>query len=59
MLEIVNGTFGNPIFDPTVWGELTIEFADCDTGHAILDGLDGYISFDFVRLTGLQDVDCN
>jgi hypothetical protein len=59
MLEIVNGTFGNPVFDPTVWGELTIEFADCDTGHAMLDGVDGNISFDFVRLTGLQEVDCN
>ena len=59
MLEIVDGTFGNPVFEPTSWGDLTIEFADCDTGHAILDGLDGSISFDFIRLTGLENIDCS
>mgnify|MGYP001815903692 CR=1 FL=1 len=54
LIEIAEGTFGNPVFNPSDWGELTIEFADCDTGHATLDGIDGKISFDFIRLTGLE-----
>ena len=32
--------------------------ADCDTGHASLDGLDGALDIDFIRLTGMPGIGC-
>jgi hypothetical protein len=58
MYEVTNGVFGNPLPPTTFWGTITISFADCDTGHASFNGIDGNLEMDFVRLTGLQGINC-
>jgi len=58
MYELINGVFGKPEQPATVWGTLSINFADCDTGHASLSGIDGNLEMDFVRLLGVPGITC-
>jgi len=58
MFEIIEGTFFDPISDPSVWGSMTLTFEDCDNGTAELNGADGSNSMTFVRLAGLEGEDC-
>ena len=58
MFEITAGVFGNPVPPETSWGTITINMEDCDNGHASLDGLDGVLEMDLVRLIGLPGLDC-
>jgi hypothetical protein len=58
LVEIVNGTFGNPVPPDTEWGTVTITMTDCDNGIAALDGQDGTIEIAFTRLVGLKNSTC-
>lgn len=58
MLEVVGGDFGNPQPPATAWGIITINLADCDTGHAAFDGIDGTLEMDLVRLTAMPGITC-
>jgi hypothetical protein len=58
MYEIAEGSFGFPAGGSTKWGNLEIEFLDCDTAEAVLTGLDGTIVVPLTRLTGLKGMDC-
>jgi len=56
--EVVYGTFGQPQIPETSWGTIVIEMADCDTGHASLDGVDGDLEMNFIRLTSMPGITC-
>jgi len=58
MREVVDGTFGAPLPPATAWGTLAIDLADCDTGHASFDGVDGTLEMDIVRLTAMPGITC-
>ena len=58
MFEGIDGVFGNPAVPVTFWGTITINLADCDSGHASFNGLDGNLEMDFTRLTSLPGIDC-
>jgi len=58
LYEVTDGTYGNPMLPETLWGTLTITMINCDAGVAVLDGLDGTINMEFVRLVGLAGIDC-
>jgi hypothetical protein len=58
MYEVVAGDFGDPQSPPTVWGNVSLNLADCDTGQASLDGIDGLLEMDLVRLTGMPGLTC-
>ena len=58
MFEIVTGVFGSPVEPATSWGTITITMADCDSGHASFNGVDGHLEMDLVRLVGLAGMDC-
>jgi hypothetical protein len=58
MSEVLSGVFGQPQFELTSWGTLTIDLADCDTGHASFSGIDGALEMDFIRLTGIPGIRC-
>lgn len=58
LFEILNGTFGQPKAPVSTWGAITMEFSSCDSGRAVLNGIDGNIAFDFVRLAGIPGVSC-
>ena len=58
MFEVINGVFGLPVHNETSWGTITITLADCNSGHASFDGLDGDLEMDFTRLTSLPGIDC-
>jgi len=58
MYEVLAGDFGQPQAPPSLWGTATISLADCDTGHASLDGVDGLLEIDIVRLTGMPGLTC-
>jgi hypothetical protein len=58
MLEVLSGEFGQPQFTTTAWGAITLELADCDTGHASFSGIDGSFEMDFIRLTGMPGIAC-
>lgn len=58
-LEVVNGLFGQPQPPATSWGSITIELANCDTGHASLNGIDGLLEMDFIRLSAMPGISCN
>jgi len=59
MFEVATGVFGQPESPATAWGTVTIELADCDSGHASFSGLDGSMEMDFVRLTALPGTTCH
>jgi len=59
MFEVVNGVFGDPNQSETKWGTVTFSLTDCDHGIAVLNGIDGSFSMDFVRLAGLAGMECN
>jgi len=58
MLEVLSGEFGQPQFTTTAWGTITLELADCDTGHASISGIDGSLEMDLIRLTGMPGIRC-
>ena len=58
MIEVIDGVFGHPVTPETPWGTITINLADCDSGHASFNGLDGFLEMDLVRLTSLPGIDC-
>ena len=58
MYEVASGLFGLPQLPPTTWGSVTLLFADCDTGQASIDGLDGAFEMDLVRLTAIPGIAC-
>ena len=58
MLEVLSGEFGQPQFTTSAWGTITLELADCDTGHASFNGIDGSLEMDFIRLTGMPGIRC-
>jgi hypothetical protein len=58
MLEILAGLFGQPEMTTTDWGTITLELADCDTGHALFKGIDGSLEMDFVRLSDMPGIHC-
>lgn len=53
------GTFVPEDITKTQWGTLTINFADCNTAIAVLDGLDGQQTMNMVKLAGLQGSELN
>jgi hypothetical protein len=59
MYEVVNGTFNNPTPPETNWGSLTLTLTDCDTGIAVLSGIDGTFEMNFKRGTGLKGITCD
>jgi hypothetical protein len=59
MYEVITGTYGHPQLPATSWGSATIELADCDTGHAALDGVDGALEIDFIRLSAMPGIGCH
>jgi len=58
MFEVVEGVFGQPVPPETSWGTITINMADCDSGHASFNGFDGNLEMDLVRIIGLPGLDC-
>ena len=58
MLEVLSGEFGQPQLATTAWGTITVELADCDTGHASFTGIDGSLEVDFIRLSGMPGIRC-
>jgi len=58
MFLVSSGTFGQPRLPVTSWGTITINLADCDTGHASFNGLDGALGMDFVRLSTMPGISC-
>jgi len=58
MYECIDGLFGNPVPPVTTWGTLTISLANCDSGHASFNGIDGQLEMDLMRLTRLPEVGC-
>lgn len=58
LFEITSGTFGQPVLPATTWGVLTLELDGCDSGHASLDGLDGVLEMDLVRLSAVPGSSC-
>ena len=57
LTRAVGGRFGP--FDPldverSTWGTMTIEFQDCGTARATLDGADGQQTLELVKLAGLD-----
>jgi len=59
LYEVVNGTFGNPILPESLWGTLSVTMTSCDIGSAMLNGLDGNIDMEIVRLVSLAGMDCS
>jgi hypothetical protein len=58
MYEVASGDLGNPQAPATIWGVATITLADCDTAHALLDGIDGMLEMDLLRLTLMPGITC-
>jgi hypothetical protein len=58
MYEVLSGEFGVPLAPATVWGDITLSLANCDVGHASLNGLDGTLEMDFARLTYIPSFTC-
>lgn len=58
MYEIAEGTFGSPVSAPSKWGSIYLEFYNCDSGKATLNGDDGILEIDFVRLVGIPNLGC-
>ena len=58
MYEVSGGVFGQPGFPATEWGKTSITLYDCDNGHAELNGKDGQLSMDLVRLVRLGESGC-
>ena len=58
MFEVINGELGLPVTPETRWGTIIITLADCESGHASFNGLDGQLEMDFVRMTHLPGIDC-
>jgi len=57
LTQAVGGRFGP--FDPLdiqrgPWGTMTIEFRDCETARATLEGIDGQQTLELVKLAGLD-----
>jgi len=58
MYEISEGTFGSPTLPASKWGSIYMEFDTCDSGQATLNGDDGVVQIDFVRLVGIPGLGC-
>lgn len=58
MFEVIPGLFGQPQALTTSWGTITIELANCDTGHASFNGTDGMLEMDFIRLSAMPGISC-
>ena len=58
MYEVSEGTFGNPVLPTIKWGTLDMEFNDCDSGKATLNGNDGLLEMDFERIVGIANIGC-
>lgn len=58
LFELGSGSFGYPQPPVTSWGTVVIDLADCDTGHASLNGMDGVMEMDFIRLTSMPGISC-
>jgi len=54
-----SGTFADPSPDLEEWGTLIIIFDSCTSGRAHMDGIDGTKRHDLVKLTGIDDLDCD
>jgi hypothetical protein len=59
MFELTGGTFGDPVPVETKWGVLTFELFDCDSGYAVLEGVDGKVQMNLARLAGLSGGSCD
>jgi len=59
LFEVRAGVFGSPQPPESVWGNLVIRFQSCDDGSGRLEGMDGTIEFEFIRLVGLKGVSCD
>ncbi|GEM_PF-3495769 len=58
MLEIKDGTFGQPSTDSQSWGSLELTPGNCGEGRAVLNGADGNKSFDLKLLGKVDDTVC-
>ena len=61
MYESTGGSYDEPIGSArglSVWGELTFNFATCDSGTAFLRGLDGEKSSSIVKIAGVAGTIC-
>jgi hypothetical protein len=58
MYEIADGSFGVPESGATPWGDLYLEFFNCNAAEALLTGSDGTIEVPLTRLTGLEGISC-
>ncbi len=57
--ELPVGTFGEP--DPDTlrfWGTIEINMTDCDSGTAYMEGEDGVVQLEIVRLSGVRGMSC-
>ena len=59
MYEVMSGAFGVPQLPVTTWGTITLLLADCDTGQASFDGIDGVLEMDLIRLTTFPGISCH
>lgn len=59
LFEVPVGTYGFPDNSSTVdWGTVTILFSDCKTAQVFMQGADGNLSLDLVRLAHETGYDC-
>ena len=59
LYEVINGRFGEPDFEPALWGTLRLTLYDCNSGSAELSGIDGQSRIEFVRLTEPSNSTCD
>jgi len=61
MYESTGGTYTEPVGSArglSVWGELVLNFTDCDNGTAVLRGLDGEKFSTIVKIIGVAGTIC-
>ena len=61
MYESTGGTWPEPVASArglSVWGELVLNFTDCDNGTAVLRGLDGEKFSTIVKIIGVAGTTC-
>ena len=61
MYESTGGTFATPVKSTralSAWGEVTFDFADCTSGKATLEGVDGKKVSHIIKLAGVAGTNC-
>jgi hypothetical protein len=58
LYEVPDGEFGTPRLPVSIWGSLSLRFDTCDRGVGRLEGHDGTIEIEFIRLAVLAGEPC-